>query len=34
MSTFQMVAGGDPNATAAECDQVGSSAIYRDNETE
>ena len=33
-STFQMVVHGDPNATDAECDQVGSAAIYRDNETE
>ncbi len=34
MSTFQLVGNGDPAATAAECDQVGSAAIYRDNETE
>lgn len=34
MSTFQLVMNGDPNATASECDQTGSSAIFRDNETE
>ncbi|MSP90879.1 MAG: prepilin-type N-terminal cleavage/methylation domain-containing protein [Myxococcales bacterium] len=33
-STFQMVVHGDPKATDAECDQVGSAAIFRDNETE
>ncbi len=33
-STFQLVMNGDPNATNSECDQTGSSAIFRDNETE
>lgn len=34
LSTFSLTLKGDPNATHAECDQVGSSAIYRENETE
>jgi prepilin-type N-terminal cleavage/methylation domain-containing protein len=33
-STFQLVGAGDPNATKAECNGVGSPAIFRDNETE
>ena len=33
-STFQLVGKGDPSATGAECDSVGVSAIFRDNETE
>jgi len=33
-STFSLTLRGDPNATSAECDQVGSSAVYRENETE
>ncbi|MBP47098.1 MAG: hypothetical protein CMH53_04090 [Myxococcales bacterium] len=33
-STFQLVGGGDPAATNAECNAVGSPAIYRENETE
>jgi prepilin-type N-terminal cleavage/methylation domain-containing protein len=33
-STFQLVGTGDPKATMAECDQVGTPAIFRDNETE
>ena len=34
MSTFQLVGTGDPKATGAECDSVGTAAIFRDNETE
>lgn len=34
LSTFQLVGNGDPNATNSECDSVGASAIFRDNETE
>lgn len=34
LSTFQLVGKGDPNATNSECDMQGSSAIFRDNETE
>ena len=33
-STFIINLRGDPNATHAECDQVGSGAIFRDQETE
>ena len=33
-STFQLVGEGDPNATNAECNAVGTSAIFRDQETE
>ncbi len=33
-STFQLVGTGDPSATSAECNQVGTAAIFRDNETE
>lgn len=34
LSTFTLSLKGDPNATHAECDQVGTGAIFRDNETE
>lgn len=34
VSTFSLTFKGDPNATRAECDQIGASAIYRENETE
>ena len=34
MSTFRMVGSGDPEATGADCNQVGVAAIFRDNETE
>lgn len=34
LSTFQLVGKGDTKATQSECDQVGTSAIFRDNETE
>jgi prepilin-type N-terminal cleavage/methylation domain-containing protein len=33
-STFQRLMFGDPNATYAECSQVGASAFFVDNETE
>lgn len=33
-STYEMVIGGDPEATETECDSVVSSGIFRDNETE
>ena len=33
-STFQLIGTGDPNATKAECNAVGTSAIFRDQETE
>lgn len=33
-STFEMVIGGDPEATETECDSVVASGIFRDNETE
>jgi prepilin-type N-terminal cleavage/methylation domain-containing protein len=33
-STFQRLIYGDPNATYAECSQVGSAAFYVENETE
>ena len=34
VSTFSLTLKGDPNATHAECDQVGTGAIFRENETE
>ena len=34
LSTFSLALKGDPNATHAECDQVGTGAIFRDQETE
>ena len=34
LSTFSLALKGDPNATHAECDQVGTGAIFRENETE
>ena len=34
LSTFQLVGKGDPAATNSECDMQGTSAIFRDNETE
>ena len=34
LSTFSLTLKGDPQATHAECDQVGASAIFRENETE
>jgi len=34
LSTFQIVGKGDPASTNSECDMQGTSAIFRDNETE
>ena len=34
LSTFSLALKGDPNATHSECDQVGTGAIFRENETE
>jgi prepilin-type N-terminal cleavage/methylation domain-containing protein len=34
MSTFRLIGSGDPEATGADCNQVGAAAIFRDNETE
>lgn len=34
LSTFSLALKGDPNATHAECDQVGTGALFRENETE
>ncbi len=34
LSTFSLALKGDPNATHAECDQVGAGAIFRENDTE